>query len=157
DPWAAPRALREDDSRTFDEYLRDLERECRPGVAYAAPVRAGDAVVGFAVVWVRAQAFWQTLRDGDGKAGPHSHAALLDRAGVRIGHSASRRAFFSPAGDLDGRARQAMADARRFGQGTQALLDDVQPFRDAFARATAAEDPGGRVFRGLEQATGAWD
>ncbi|MCC6997787.1 MAG: response regulator [Deltaproteobacteria bacterium] len=108
-----------------------------PLVAYACPVLAGTAPVGILSVYVRAAAFWNTVRAGNGRAGPGSFSVLMDRHGVRIAHSFSESEVFHPAGKLPAEVVDAAVAENRFGPDTRALLEASIEMPFQFAAATA--------------------
>jgi hypothetical protein len=119
-----------------------------PSMAYAAPVLAAQgAVIGVAVLFVRAQEFWRVLREANGKAGEGSFSVLFDRHGIRIGSSQRTDFLWRPVGRLDPALVSAMAAEARFGPDTRKLLESPLPFVD-FEQART-----GRVFR-REQSNG---
>jgi C4-dicarboxylate-specific signal transduction histidine kinase len=98
-------------------------------IAYAAPVRGDDGdIVGVYVLWVRASAIWDVMREANGAAGPGSFHILFDGDGVRIGHSANEQLLFRPAAPLRPESIREMTDERRFQERTAELLRDVQTF-----------------------------
>lgn len=111
----------------------------KPRIAYLAPVLAPDGQFAcVAVLWVRAAALSQVLKDSDALAGPGSFAVLYDAQGIRIAHSASDDLLFRPAGRLEPAVVEVMVAQARFGAGTRALLDDLRPAPGQFERARAA-------------------
>jgi C4-dicarboxylate-specific signal transduction histidine kinase len=120
-----------------------------PSMAYAAPVLAAHgAVIGVAVLFVRAQEFWRVLREANGKAGEGSFSVLFDRHGIRIGSSQRADFLWRPIDRLDPALVSAMAAEARFGPDTRKLLESPLPFVD-FEQARAGQ----RVFR-REQSNG---
>ena len=113
-----------------------------PLIAYACPVRSGGAPVGILAVYVRAAAFWNTVRAGNGRAGPGSFSVLLDQHGVRIAHSFSEGEIFHPAGRLSAEVVEAAVAENRFGPTTRALLEAPISMPFEFAAATAPVLPG---------------
>jgi C4-dicarboxylate-specific signal transduction histidine kinase len=114
-----------------------------PSMAYAAPVLAArGAVIGVAVLFVRAQEFWRVLREANGKAGEGSFSVLFDRHGIRIGSSQRTDFLWRPIGRLDPALVSAMAAESRFGPDTRKLLESPLAFVD-FEQARAGQ----RVFR----------
>lgn len=136
------------------ERLGDGEQ---PVIAYLAPVRAVDgAFQGVAALWVRASALWERMSRANHLAGPDSFAVLLDQDGVRLAHTTNREGLFRPTGALDPDVLASAVLDRRFGERTQALLSDVRPFPEQFARATAAA-PDGALFRGWAPLSNAYN
>jgi signal transduction histidine kinase/CheY-like chemotaxis protein len=126
-----------------------------PIIAYAAPIRGPDgALTGAAVIYVKASAFWDAVRAANGRAGPGSFSVLYDRFGVRIAHSFNDGEVFRPAGRLRPEAVQEMMAEQRFGERTRALLEDVSPAPEEFARALAPGPARGDVFSGYSPANG---
>jgi signal transduction histidine kinase len=118
-----------------------------PVIAYAAPVSDGTGPTGVVVLWARAEALGDLVRASNDLVGPGSFAVVLDQYGIRIAHAYDDAVLYHPAGPLAPDERRALVAARRFGAETQALLDDVRPFPEPFARARAASaEPG--LFRG---------
>jgi hypothetical protein len=73
-----------------------------PTIAYMKPIFGADRqVICVAALWVRASALWDTIKASDALAGPGSFAVLLDREGIRIGHTSSDEVVFHPAGPLE--------------------------------------------------------
>src|SRR5262249_11215352 len=108
----------------------------------------GDRLVGVAVLWARAEAFWDIIRrEGHERAGPNSYVSFLDEHGVRIGHSSTKMLQYSPAGPLDEAEVREMVREKRFGDDTEARLRDVKPFPEQFERARAAEPDRGLFQR----------
>ncbi|MGC4087909.1 MAG: PAS domain S-box protein [Polyangiaceae bacterium] len=127
-----------------------------PSIAYVVAVRADDAQpVGFVVLWVKAQVLWERANAAESLLGPGSFAMLLDRDGVRIGHTASRDVLFHPTGKLSAERVAVAAAAQRFGPDTRQLLDEVRPFPEVFERASASR-PERSMFRGLAPFDSRW-
>ncbi len=108
-----------------------------PLIAYACPVISDGAPVGILGVYVRAAAFWNTVRAGNGRAGPGSFSVLLDGHGVRIAHSFSESEMFHPAGRLPAEVVDAAVAENRFGPSTRALLEAPIEMPFEFRAATA--------------------
>ncbi|MFL5300902.1 MAG: ATP-binding protein [Anaeromyxobacteraceae bacterium] len=124
-----------------------------PTIAYATPVRSEDGeIIGVYVVWVRASAVWDVLRDANGSGGAGSFFILFDGEGVRIGHSADERLVFHPAAPLPADALKEMLRERRFQERTAELLNGVVPFPLAEVRAIE-----GTTFRRFSPANSAWN
>jgi len=122
-----------------DVHLAIPELTEKPRIAYLAPVLAPDGQFAcVAVLWVRAAALSQVLRNSDALAGPGSFAMLFDAQGIRIAHSAGDDLLFRPAGRLEPAVVEVMVAQARFGANTRALLDDVRPAPGLFERARAA-------------------
>jgi len=127
-----------------------------PTVAYMAPMLDADRkVIGVAVLWLRAQSLWQTVKASNALAGPGSFAVLFDRDGIRIAHTDNDEMIFRPGGPLEPATLERLVAERRFGAGTRALLEDVKAFPEQFERARAPA-PDLSVFRGLAPASQAW-
>ena len=68
-----------------------------PVIAYSNPVRNGDgAIIGAAVLSVRATALWDLVRSVNDRAGDGSYGVLLDRYGIRIAHGTRDDLLFRP-------------------------------------------------------------
>jgi PAS domain S-box-containing protein len=132
-----------------DPFLSSERTGAQPTIGHFAPVaRADQPGVCVAVLWVRAAALWDSIKAANALAGIGSFAVLLDRDGIRIGHTANDAAIFRPAGVLEPARLARLVAERRFGAHTRAWLEDVRPFPDQFERARAAA-PDPRVFRGM--------
>ncbi|WP_310452206.1 methyl-accepting chemotaxis protein [Sulfuritalea sp.] len=138
--------------------LHNLPPEVGAGetaIAYLAPLRerrGGGAVA----VWVRADAFWALVAEGNEKAGAKSFAVLFDHHGVRIAHSYNRDIVFHPGGRLDPAVLNAMVAERRFGERTRQLLEEPRVFPEQFDRARASS-PSREVFRGFAPVNQQWN
>jgi len=140
-----------------DVYLEPSIAGSDPTIAYAAPVHdARGAVVGMVAEWVRAAALWRAIKTTNALAGPGSYAAILDRYGIRIGHSLRDDVVFHPSAPLDGEARRTMVAEHRFGERTRTLVEDVWPFPEMSVQVRLP-NPRGDVFRGFGYLNGAWD
>ncbi|HEX3757487.1 MAG TPA: histidine kinase dimerization/phosphoacceptor domain -containing protein, partial [Kofleriaceae bacterium] len=118
-----------------------------PTIAYAAPVRGPGEIIGAVVFWVRAEALWDLVQRADHLAGADSFGVVLDHDGIRVARTVHRELVFHPGGPLPAEVVTRLVAEQRFGANTRALLDDVQPIREPFARARAAAfDPG--LFEG---------
>jgi PAS domain S-box-containing protein len=128
-----------------------------PTIAYVAPVIARDGkMVGFAALWVRAEALWKVMKESNELAGPHSYAVLFDQHGIRIAHTYSDEIVFHPGGQLATATIDSMVAERRFGESTRALLEDVRAFPEQFNRALSAS-PDLTMFRGFAPVTQKWN
>jgi PAS domain S-box-containing protein len=114
----------------------------RPTLAYAHPIwegkeRGKGKLLGLAVLWVRAEAVWDILKEETGGAGYQTDISLYDQYGVRIGRTLRSDLLFRAAGDLDPQTAEPMIQQQRFGKRTAALLrgNRVQPSPDFFAVA----------------------
>ena len=124
-------------------------------IAYLAPIRE-RGLVGVLAVWVRVEAFWALIAEGNEKAGAKSFSVLFDHSGVRIGHSYNQDIVFHPAGRLDPATVGAMVAERRFGERTRQLLDESRVFPEQFDRARSSS-PGREVFRGFAPVNQQWN
>ena len=123
-----------------------------PTVAFAAPVRRGERVVGVYVIWVRAQTIWEVMRGATGLAGAGSYFILFDEYGVRIGNSLNPDLIFRPAAPLAPDVARSMLASRRFQERTAELLGAVVPFPLEFLGHTEATR-----FRRLSPVTRVWN
>jgi PAS domain S-box-containing protein len=148
---------RRGDIAISDVHLAEPQVNYAPTIAYVAPIRGSDQkMIGLAVFWVRATAFWDIARSSNGLAGSNSFAVLFDHHGIRIGHSYSSAMVFHPGGRLDRGTIDALVAEKRFGTNTRQLLETVKPFPEQFTRARAESlDPG--VFRGFAPVNQAWN
>ncbi len=112
-----------------------------PLIAFAAPVLQGGKIVGAAVIYSDAKAFWSLVSRGNGRAGEGSFSVVLDRHGIAIAHSSQSGFLLRPAGPLgDDEVREMIAE-RRFGDRTQALLAQPFPAPEPFELARAPSVP----------------
>ncbi len=140
-----------------DIHLAEPEVGRTPTIAYLAPVLdARRKPLGFVALWVKATALWDIAKTSNALAGPGSFAVLFDHDGVRIAHTYSKGIVFHPGGELDRATLDALVAEQRFGVTTRALLEDVRPFPEQFARSRA-ESPDREVFRGLAPVNGLWN
>ena len=112
-----------------------------PSIAYAAPVRAGAAMVGIAVLFARGSTVWDLVQAANANAGDSSYAVLLDEHGIRIAHSIAPDSIFHPAGRLPPDEIDRMVAERRFGDRTRLLLEHPIANTGAFERARGAALP----------------
>ncbi|HEX4382333.1 MAG TPA: cache domain-containing protein, partial [Myxococcales bacterium] len=112
-----------------------------PSVAYAAPIRGHDRVLGVMLVLVRGSAVWDYLHEGNDRAGKGSFALLLDHHGVILGHSSDDTALFHPAGRLGAAEIEHMVEERRFAGETRQLLEQPFSVPGAFDRARGEDLP----------------
>jgi PAS domain S-box-containing protein len=131
-----------------DPFLSSERSGAVPTIGHFAPIHSPGPGVCVAVLWVRAAALWDSVKAANALAGAGSFAVLLDRDGIRIGHTASDSSVFRPAGALEPATLERLVAERRFGANTRAWLEDVRPFPEQFQRARAAA-PDARVFRGV--------
>lgn len=128
-----------------------------PTIAYVAPVFSRDhKMVGFAALWVRADAFWRVMKESNELAGPQSFAVMFDQQGIRIAHTYSDDIVFHPGGRLAPAVVDAEVAERRFGDQTRALLEDVRPFPEQFDRALSSS-PDLSAFRGFAPVNQKWN
>ena len=142
--------------RSFRPYFRDAIRGSHgagqlyvsapelgsvPSIAFASPVRAGDKVVGVAVLFARAEWVWDQVQAANDLGGDGSFALVLDQFGVRIAHSLSREVVFHPAGRLPEAEIDRMVAEQRFGPDTRKLLESPVGLTGGFERARGAALP----------------
>ncbi len=140
-----------------DVYVAESPGGAEPTIAYLAPVLGLDGKpVATVVLWVRASSLWAIMKQANELAGPGSFAVLLDRWGIRIGHSYSDELVFHPGGRLAPATLDALVAERRFGEKTRQLLEDIRAFPEQFARALAAS-PGRDIFRGRAPTNQKWN
>jgi len=106
-----------------------------PSIAYVAPVVSNGRVVGMVAIYVRAAALWKTIRAANGRAGIGSYMVLLDRYGIRIGHSARANLLFKPTARLDGPTIDRLVEEERFVGRTRALLETPVTAPEEYFRA----------------------
>jgi signal transduction histidine kinase len=143
-------------SAISDIHVAEPELEGLPVIAYAAPVSDGTGPSAVVVMWTRGDALREVVRASNDLVGPGSFAVVLDSYGIRIAHAYDDEVVFRPAGELASVQVEALIAARRFGAGTQALLQDVRPFSELFARARAAS-PDPALFRGFSPVNKEWN
>ena len=124
---------------TSDLFIGSVEGRAR--IAFAAPVMREGKVVGAAVLYADANAFWSLVTRGTGRAGEGSFSVVLDRHGIAIAHSARAELVLRPAGPLPADETREMIAERRFGDRTGALLAQPYPGGQLFEIARAAEVP----------------
>ena len=140
---------------TSDIYVAVPEIGSVPSIAYAEPIKDGQgSVVGVAVLFVRAEAFWKIVRASDGRAGEGSVCVLYDSLGIRIAHSAREDRLFRPAVPLDQAAIDDLIRESRFGERTRELVGSPA-LADHFQRARATRV--GEVFRSFSDDRRSWD
>ena len=128
-----------------------------PTIAYMVPTLGPEGKVScIAVLWLRAASLWSAVKTSNALAGPGSFAVLFDREGIRIAHTYSDDIVFHPGGPLEPATVERLVAERRFGSSTRALLEDVRPFPEQFARARAAS-PDMAVFRGFAPVNQDWN
>ena len=128
-----------------------------PTIAYLAPVLdANQRVTCVVGLWVRATAFWDSVKASNALVGSKSFAVLFDHEGIRVAHSYSSDIVFHPAGPIDPATVARFDATHRFGPRTRALLEDVRPFPEQFERARAAA-PDTTVFRGFAPVNQSWN
>jgi PAS domain S-box-containing protein len=149
-------ALR-DGAVVSDIYLAEPQVGETPTIAYLTPIRSEDhALLGIAVLWVRAAALWNVAQASNGLAGPGSFAVLFDHYGVRVAHTYSDDIVFHPGGRLDRPTLDAFVAERRFGEHTRRLLEDVRAFPEQFDRARSAS-PDTAMFKGFAPVNQQWN
>jgi signal transduction histidine kinase/DNA-binding response OmpR family regulator/HAMP domain-containing protein len=131
-----------------DMYFAVPETRAIPSIAYAAPVHADDGrVLGVAVFYAYASAFWNVVQAADGGAGQGSFSVVYDNRGVRLAHSFDEKEVFHPGGLLSPGEVLAMEREQRFGSRTRDLLEHPFPMHDEFVRARG--EGGDDLFRGV--------
>ncbi|TMA21307.1 MAG: hypothetical protein E6J88_15950, partial [Deltaproteobacteria bacterium] len=110
-----------------DMLVSTREEGSTPLIAYATPVRSGGTVSGVAVVYARATAMWDIVRQGNGRAGAGSFAVVLDQHGLILAHGSDAAEVFHPGGRLTAAEIDLMVEEHRFGEGTRALVEQAQP------------------------------
>jgi signal transduction histidine kinase/DNA-binding response OmpR family regulator len=113
-----------------------------PLIAYSNPVRnSKGALIGTAVLFVRATALWDLIRSVNDRAGGGSFAVLLDRYGIRIAHGTRDDLMFRPAGGLTPDEVATLVAEKRFDRRTQELLARParSPVQFALSRAPFIE------------------
>jgi signal transduction histidine kinase/ActR/RegA family two-component response regulator len=144
-------------SVTSDVHMIEPELDTDPMTAYLVPIVGTDGKpLCVAGLWVKADAVWDVDKRMNGLAGDRSFAVILDREGIRIGHSYNKDSVFHPAGPLDPHLIETMVAERRFGARTRELLNDVRPFPAQFERARAPS-PDLKLFYGLAPVNGEWN
>jgi signal transduction histidine kinase len=137
-------------------HVGEPELDATPMIAYVAPVSDGTGPRGVVVLWVRAKALWDLVGGSNDLVGPGSFAAMYDSYGIRIAHAYDDEIVFHPGGALAPEDKATLIAARRFGDHTVTLLEDLRPFPEAFARARAASvDPA--LFRGFAPVNQQWN
>jgi CheY-like chemotaxis protein/signal transduction histidine kinase len=128
-----------------DVYLSYPHTGSVPSISYVAPVVSDGKVIGMVAIYVRAAAFWEAIRAANGRAGEGSYMALLDRYGIRIGHSVRANLLFKPTARLDDATLDRLVAEERFGDRTRSLLESpvTAPEESARARTSTESD----VFR----------
>jgi methyl-accepting chemotaxis protein len=109
-------------SDVFIAELRDAEV---PTIAYLAPIRSADAVLGVAALWVDASHHSELLSEVNDDVGVGSFAVLLDSLGIRIAHSRYPEAVYRPARQLEPADLAVLTQERRFGSRTTELITNV--------------------------------
>ena len=138
-----------------DLFVAMMAPEPAPVIAYAAPVRAADGkIVAVVALYVRAAAFWDALRAGNGRAGSGSFSVLYDRYGIRIAHSFSDSEVFRPGGTLKADVIAAFVAEKRFGERTRELLESPVEMPGEFDRARQVALDHETVFKGYSPANG---
>src|SRR5207253_5832032 len=132
-----------------DMLVSTREEGSTPLIAYATPVRSGGTVSGVAVVYARATAMWDIVRQGNGRAGAGSFAVVLDQHGLILAHGTDAAEVFHPGGRLTAAEIDLMVEEHRFGEGTRALVEQAQPLEGVFERARGEALP--TVFRAFAQ------
>jgi PAS domain S-box-containing protein len=142
---------------TSDIYFAEPQVGGAATIAYVDPVLDADKQpVGFAVLWVHANALWDVMKASNELAGSKSFAVLFDHQGIRIGHTYSDEIVFHPGGQLDPATVNALVAERRFGDNTRQLLEDVRAFPQQFERALA-KSPDEAMFRGVAPVNQKWN
>jgi PAS domain S-box-containing protein len=115
-----------------------------PLLSYAAPLACdGGRPARALVLHVRAGAFWNAVRRGDGRAGEGSYSVVYEPSGIRVAHSSAQDLVFRPAGPLDPAVLEAAVAEARFGPRTRELLGAPVSAPSELERARAERvDPG---------------
>ena len=118
------------DSFVSDVFISLPVGEQGPLIAYSNPVRnSKGALIGTAVLFVRATALWDLIRSVNDRAGGGSYGVLLDRYGIRIAHGTRDDLMFRPTGGLTPDEVATLVAEKRFDKRTQELL--ARPARSA--------------------------
>lgn len=139
-----------------DLHVSPPEAGAVPVIAYVAPIGERGQPAGAVAIWVRADAFWKVVAEGNEKAGAQSFSVLFDQFGVRIAHSYNQDIVFHPAGALDPASVNAMVGERRFGERTRQLLEEARIFPEQFDLARAPS-PSREIFRGFAPVNQQWN
>ena len=129
-------------SSSVPDFIVSTGDSAAPSVAYAAPIRRHDRVLGVMLVLVQGSAVWDFLHEGNDRAGKGSFALLLDRQGVVLGHGTDDTALFHPASRLGAAEIEHMVEERRFAGETRQLLEQPFAVPGAFERARGEDLPG---------------
>ncbi len=131
-----------------DVQVVDFPSGSSPVITHLAPIiGAGNRRIGIAVLWVKASAMWEIMKEANGLAGKDSFAVLFDSEGIRVGHTYSNDIVFHPGGVLAPSVIKALSDESRFGTQTRSLLQDVRSFPAQF-RLAKSPAPDKALFRG---------
>ncbi len=142
---------------TSDIHFSEPQIGSVPAAAFVVPILAGDSrVIGLAILWVRAAAFWDVMEAANSLAGPDSFAVLFDHRGIRIAHTYSKDVIFHPGAALDAKTIDVLVAQQRFGPRTRQLLQDVRAFPEAYRRSLE-DSPSSTVFRGFSPVNSQWN
>jgi signal transduction histidine kinase/DNA-binding response OmpR family regulator len=128
-------------STSVPDFIVSTGEPPSPSVAYAAPIRGHDRVLGVVMLLAHGSAVWDFLHEGNDRAGKGSFALLLDHHGVVLGHSTDDAALFHPAGRLGAAEVEHMVEERRFAGETRQLLEQPYSVLGAFERARGEDLP----------------
>jgi signal transduction histidine kinase/DNA-binding response OmpR family regulator len=140
-------------SNSIPDFIVSTGEAASPSVAYAAPVRVHDRVLGVVLLLVQGSAVWDFLHEGNDRAGKGSFALLLDRQGIVLGHGTDDAALFRPAAPIGAAEVEHMVEERRFAGETRRLLEQPYAIPEAFERARGEDLP--PFFSAYLQSTGA--
>lgn len=133
-----------------DVQFTDLypNQPAEPVIPVTAVVKSEQQkVLGLIVLWVKLDGLNDILKRNQSVAGPGSFIAVLDREGIRIGHSIGSEAMFKPTGPVRPAAAQQMIQRQRFGSETEANLNAASEFPEQHQRALA-DQPDEELFEG---------
>lgn len=119
-----------------DVYLARPNTGSLPLISYGAPLYSGNGTCA-AVIHVRASAFWDAVRNANGRVGEGSYTVVLNQSGVRIAHSFRQNQVFHATGTLAPDEAKHLVDVQQYGQETEALVSDVIFVEEEFERARA--------------------
>ena len=152
------RAARKGSATVSDIFLVEGSAESLPMIAYCAPVFGPEGQpIGVVAIYLRADAFWDAVRTGNGRAGPNSFSVLYDASGIRIAHSFNQEEVFRPGGSLDSAVLEQAIAENRFGERTMTLLASPSVMPEEFARERAPLLNDRELFRGYSPGNGKWN